>query len=261
MAQLFLDILNKTTVFNPEKALLYGVGNMNIVPPELVSQLPQDATYGRVDLLPSSIQLINVQDNLQDISTKTHYNTTPMGVIKKYIESYFDNYDYVLIDCPPNLGFVTQNGLEVSDYYIIPTVPDRLSTYGIPQIARRIDEFRQKRNLPIECLGVIITKFQTNSTQHKLGLERLPTDLQLAFQSMKEGTPHIFEASLPQTNASAEAMVFDRKIKNYKEKYGIGKVVGIDGLSKPAHKHSEDLAQEIVDKIEMRLKQVPSPSL
>ena len=52
-----------------------------------------------------------------------------------------DNYDYILIDCPPNMGLITLNGLRIANGYIIPTIPDVLSTYGIPQIITRVDKF------------------------------------------------------------------------------------------------------------------------
>ena len=45
------------------------------------------------------------------------------------------------VDCPPNLGIVTYKGLWISGGYIIPTIPDVLSTYGIPQIQSEVKAF------------------------------------------------------------------------------------------------------------------------
>ena len=50
------------------------------------------------------------------------------------ITPVIDEYDWVLIDCPPSMSIITLNGLRISDGFVIPTIPDHLSTYGIPQI-------------------------------------------------------------------------------------------------------------------------------
>jgi len=51
--------------------------------------------------------------------------------LTKVIEEVADDYDYVLIDCPPNLYSMTQNALLASDHYIITAIPDHLSTMGL----------------------------------------------------------------------------------------------------------------------------------
>lgn len=240
LAHLFTDLLRGTRTFNSDLAIIRGASNLNRIPTTVIDQLPPGSQYGRVDLLPSSIRLIDVQDRMQDISARTHYSVNPMEVVRNFIAPHFSAYDYVLIDCPPNLGFVTQNGLEVSDHYLIPTIPDRLSTYGIPQIAGKISEIRAARHLRLRCLGVLITKYQSASTQHRRGLERLAADLPGAFQGTGEPTPPILNTILPQTNASAEAVMHDRAVANYREKYGTGQVGG-----QAAYRYGLDLADEI----------------
>ena len=49
----------------------------------------------------------------------------------KTIDEVRDKYDYVLIDCPPNLYLMTQNALVASHYYIVTAIPDHLSTIGL----------------------------------------------------------------------------------------------------------------------------------
>ncbi len=50
-------------------------------------------------------------------------------------------YDYIIIDCPPNLYTVTKNALLTSDYYIIPVVPNFLSHVGLEILTGKIKEF------------------------------------------------------------------------------------------------------------------------
>ncbi|WP_221089294.1 ParA family protein [Deinococcus aquaedulcis] len=254
LAHLFLDLLRGTQGFDPAQAIVRGASNLNRVPAEVMARLPEGSRYGRVDLLPSSIRLIDVQDRMQDIAARTHYAVNPMEAVKRYVAPHFAEYDYVLIDCPPNLGFVTQNGLEVSDHYLIPTIPDRLSTYGIGQIAGRIAELRRARGLRLTCLGVLITKYQGSSTQHRQGLSRLPGDLARAFEATGEPTPPIFDTRLPQTNAMAEAMSHDRPAATYRDKYGSNVVGG-----QAAYKYGLDLADELEDRLRGQVKGSASP--
>ena len=92
-------------------------------------------------------------------STPTSRPTSSAGLSARVI----DEYDWVLIDCPPNLGIITLNGLRISDGFVIPTIPDHLSTYGIPQILTRAAAFAENIGEPIEPLGVIISKFRDQS--------------------------------------------------------------------------------------------------
>jgi chromosome partitioning protein len=100
---------------------------------------------------------------------------TPVEVLRRALRPILetDEYDVVLIDCPPSLGLVTLNGLRISDYYLIPTIPDFLSTYGIPQIIKRVSDFSDTIGHPIAPLGVLATKYRTQSPVHNQQLKVL----------------------------------------------------------------------------------------
>lgn len=61
-------------------------------------------------------------------------------ILKKVINTVKGKYDCILIDCPPNLYLVTQNSLAASDYYVITTIPDHLSTIGINILIKKITD-------------------------------------------------------------------------------------------------------------------------
>jgi chromosome partitioning protein len=224
---LFNDKLEKTNKFNINKALQKSVSNLN---------LPQ------LDLLSSSIKFIDIQDRINGIAEKTGYSTNPMEVIKNEVTPILKNYDYILIDCPPNLGFITRNGIEISDYYLIPTIPDTLSTYGIPQIIKTINQFTIERHLKIKCLGLVITKFDSRSESHSRGKRDLPTRFKKIFDDLGIPAAPIFKTVIPQANAISEAMEFSNGQNGFKSKYGKTK-----SGDRYLYQYVEDLAKEFIE--------------
>ena len=163
-----------------------------------------------VDLLPSSLDLIDVQDQLGSMEPGRFFSNAPTDILRRAVSAVVDDYDYVLIDCPPNLGIVTLNGLRISDGYIIPTIPDVLSTYGIPQIQQRVKAFADNLGETIAELGIIITKYQSGATVHRTTAARLADDEQM---------PPVFGTRIPQRNEIAASAEFV-KSGTLRQKYG-----------------------------------------
>jgi len=197
LAQLFKDALTENPgdrEFDLKKTLVKGVSNVSDV--------------RTVDLLPSSIDLIDVQDRLSSMSTGRYFSNVPTDILRRATMGLLDEYDYVLIDCPPNLGIITLNGLRVSTGYIIPTIPDVLSTYGIDQIVSRVAAFSENIAEKIEVFGIVITKYQVQSALHKDMVKRL-----------NRGPIHVFNQTIPQRNEIAQSAEFT-PISTLRQKYG-----------------------------------------
>jgi chromosome partitioning protein len=227
VAQLFLDKLEKTSRFNIDDAIQAGVSNLKLK---------------NLSLLPSSIDLIDVQDRMADIAHQTRHTVTPMGVLKAATGSVLDRFDYVLIDCPPNLGYITQNGIEISDYYLIPTIPDILSTYGMNQIIKSIHGISRDRHLKIRCLGLVVTKYASGCAVHKEGIRTLPPRFASAFRELGLPPAHFFDAKVPQANAYAGAMDMGVNRSTFREKYGYG-----NSGDHPLHEYVTRLTQEFIN--------------
>lgn len=203
---LFHDKLEGTNRFNIRAAIQAGVSNLCL---------------NRLNLLPSSIQLIDIQDRMSEIPVKLGYSITPMEVLKAAIHEVLGEYDYILIDCPPNLGFITRNGIEISDYFLIPTIPDTLSTYGIPQIIKSINRFSQERPLlKVRCLGLVVTKFYSRSEAHVRGLRNLPARFSKIFADLNLSPAPIFQTKMPLANTYADVPLYDNEPRTFREKYG-----------------------------------------
>ena len=162
LATVFADAVDQTSEFSLPDTLQRDVSTVSGV--------------AGLDLIPSSLDLIEVTEELSAMRVRRDDTLAGVSALRDALASVVDDYDFVLIDCPPNMGPVTLNGLAMADGYIIPTIPDVLSTYGIPQVQTYIGRFGEEIGRRIVELGVVITKFKANSSVHKETVTRLRRD-------------------------------------------------------------------------------------
>jgi chromosome partitioning protein len=163
-----------------------------------------------VDMLPSSLDLIDVQDRLATIPSGKFYAFNPIDILRRAVKPILDEYDIVLIDCPPNLGIITLNGLRISNAYIIPTIPDILSTYGIPQIVTRVADFSKQIGEPIDALGIVVSKYRVQNTVHVNTVKQLK----------QEKDAPCFDTIIPESTNLSDAAAFSSTTRTMKQKYG-----------------------------------------
>ena len=77
-----------------------------------------------------------------------------LHLLKKALAKVESDYDYIFFDCPPSIGLLTQNALVASDGYIIPIIPDYLSTIGIPFLEERITLMKDLINRASKSIGI-----------------------------------------------------------------------------------------------------------
>lgn len=109
---------------------------------------------GNIDLVPSTIELLDIDLRLQ---SKTKAATTiqeiaqthidQRSILSEAIKEVESDYDYILIDCPPNLYLVTQNALYASDGYLVTLMPDHFSTVGVNFLDKKIMQLLREKNL------------------------------------------------------------------------------------------------------------------
>ncbi|MDD1413894.1 AAA family ATPase [Dolichospermum sp. ST_con] len=153
-----------------------------IFEPDTVQQY-LGANDGKLSLISSNLGLIDVD---VDLAYNLGGGVSVTQIKNKYLKGHqwilkgltdlanFEDYDVVLIDCPPNFNIVTKNSLVASDYILIPAKPDYLSTLGIDYLKNRIynlvkeynefaqlDETSKTKNIYPKILGVVFTMIQT----------------------------------------------------------------------------------------------------
>jgi chromosome partitioning protein len=202
--QMFQDRLNRqnsVSEFDINRAILTGVSNLH-------------GGIKTLSLLASSLGLIDLQDQLSKISDSNYYALSPVDILANAIRPRLGEFDYVIIDCPPNLGIITLNGITISTGFVIPTIPDILSTYGVPQILNRIKNFAETKGISVPPLGIIISKYQQQIGLHRSKLSQLRADANIG------SLPKVFDTEIRQATKLAESADVDASVNTLRQKYG-----------------------------------------
>lgn len=116
--------------------------------------------WSNVDILPSHQELVLVDMRLArerksgtSHQEETKFELDKLSIISNALDQVKDNYEYIILDCPPNINLVTQNSFFASQYYIIPAIPDFLSTVGISLIKSEMEKLNKNFKGMIEYSG------------------------------------------------------------------------------------------------------------
>lgn len=108
---------------------------------------------GELDIICSHLGLINVDLDLAVklggatlAQAKLNFINIHRRLTMGLQEAAFDEYDAILIDCPPNFNIVTKTAIVASDYIMVPTRPDQLSTLGIDYLMRNVEKLIKDYN-------------------------------------------------------------------------------------------------------------------
>ena len=108
--------------------------------------------YRNLSVLPATIALAGAELDLNEIGEKGKG-------LAKALEEVKDEYDYVIIDCPPTLGLLTINALSASNGVIIPMQCEFYSLEGLSQLILTIKRVRQSYNPSLEITGILLTMY------------------------------------------------------------------------------------------------------
>lgn len=105
-----------------------------------------------LDICPSNINLAGAEVELVSMMSREHR-------LKEKINSQKDNYDYIVIDCPPSLGLITLNAFTASDSVLIPVQCEYYALEGLGQLINTINLVKKHLNKDLSIEGALLTMF------------------------------------------------------------------------------------------------------
>ena len=157
--------------------------------------------------MPASINLAVLDMELNNIQ-KNDPNFVNGAQLKRVLDEVKDNYDYILIDCPPSLGILTTNALTASNSVMIPVQCEFFALEGIMQLLNTIQLARKKVNPNLEIEGVVLTMLDSRTI---LGLD-VVENIRSFFKEK------VYDTIVPRLIVLAEAPSHGKPISYYNSK-------------------------------------------
>ncbi|HHW56270.1 MAG TPA: ParA family protein [Clostridia bacterium] len=171
-----------------------------------------------VSIVPSSIQLAGAEIELVPMLSREYKLKNALLPIK-------EEYDYILIDCPPSLGLLTINALTAADSVIVPIQCEYYALEGLTQLMNTINLVKKSLNSALEIEGVVLTMFNA----------RTNLSIQVVDEVKKFFKDKVYKTIIPRNIRLGEAPSFGKPISLY------------DPNSKGAEAYDE-LALEVIER-------------
>lgn len=200
---------------------------------------PFEIEYGVYDVfvkkIPLSLAIIDiglenfeiVPANVQNEEDELELYTSAFNLqyLKNVLNSYVDMYDYILIDCPPNLGTLTMNALNAANSVIIPMQCEFYSIKSLGKFLQSITNIGAKYNSEIKIEGILLTMFD----------KRLKKNHEIANDIIKTFKDLIFQTKIPRNSKISEAP-------------SVGKPVALFDINSVGALSYLSLAEELINK-------------
>jgi chromosome partitioning protein len=151
-----------------------------------------------LDLLPSNINLVGAEIELINVQNRE-------GVLRNTLDPIKENYDFIIIDCPPSLGLLTLNSLAASDSVIIPVQCEYFALEGLGQLLNTINIVKKHFNKNLTIEGVLLTMYDM----------RLRLSHQVADEVKKYFGDKVFNTVISRNVRISEAPSFGKPIILY----------------------------------------------
>lgn len=168
------------------------------------------------DILPASQSLAGATVELVSMEEREYR-------LRRALNHLRNNYDYVLIDCPPSLGLLTINALAASDHVLIPVQCEYYALEGLGQLMRTIDLVRGGINPDLSVLGVVLTMHDKRNQLSRQVVSEVSTNF----------PGRVFQSVVPRGISVAEAPSYGKTILEHDP----------SGTAAMAYRH---LAEEII---------------
>lgn len=168
-----------------------------------------------LDLIPSNKKLTTVADRLIFQKTREQEDDTIQSeeVLKSVLAGYREKYDYIIIDCQPNVSMLTRGALVAADSVILPLETHYLAFEGLQQTLDIIALIKKHFNPGLEIEGILLTKYQSRTN--------LCRSIKEAVEMKYADNIRIFEEPVAYSIKAAEQSANGTSIFEYDEKSSI----------------------------------------
>ena len=153
-----------------------------------------------VDFIPANIELSGMETALVNIMSRER-------VLKDYLATVKDNYDYVLIDCTPSLGMLTINALTAANEVIIPVQSHFLPAKGLEQLLGTVAKVKRQINPALKINGILLTMVD--------GRTNLARDISQLIRNTYGNHIKVFKTEIPLSIKAAETSAVGKSIYSY----------------------------------------------
>tara|TARA_Y100000588_G_scaffold60676_2_gene59735 strand:+ start:25661 stop:26521 length:861 start_codon:yes stop_codon:yes gene_type:complete len=175
-------------------------------------------------VVPSELDLCGAEIELPQVEKHLQRLRQALGPIRAA-----DNYELVIIDCPPSLGSLTLNAFAAADSVLVPLQCEYFALEGISMVNRLLAQVRDSGENPsLRLLGIVMTMFDGRTRLSQQVLEEVRAHFPGA----------IFETTIPRTTRLAEAPSHGKPIRQY-DPHGVGAAT------------YDVLAQEVADRLRL----------
>ena len=159
--------------------------------------------FENLDILPANVNLSGAEIELIDIGLEDR-----SYVLKNRLAEVKDNYDYVIIDCPPSLSILTVNALTSANSVIVPIQCEYYALEGISQLIKTIELVKERLNSDLFIEGVVFTMYDSRTNLSAQVIENVKDNL----------NENIYDTVIPRNVRLAEAPSHGLPINYYDSK-------------------------------------------
>lgn len=160
-----------------------------------------ETEFNNLWLIPTNISLASAEYELYDLCE----NDELPYRMKKVLEPIRDDFDYIIVDCPPSLGMLTINSFTASDGIIVPMQCEFYALEGLSQLMVTIKGIKQRYNPELTVTGILITMYNG----------RLLLSMQVISELRKHYEDKLFDTNISRNVKLTEAPGFGKPVYYY----------------------------------------------
>ena len=124
-----------------------------------------------LELIPSNVNLAGAEIELLGINEKEY-------ILKNAVDYIRDDYDYIIIDCPPSLNMLTINAMTTADSILVPIQCEYYALEGLSQLIHTIDLVQERLNPDLSIDGVVFTMYDARTNLSVQVVDNVKNNLQ-----------------------------------------------------------------------------------